>query len=48
MSNAAQSKLLKFLNIKELTVRDIIEFAKTKTDINSYLPDYEYLKEPKS
>ena len=30
---------------KGLTVRDIIKFAKTKIDINSYLPDYEYLKE---
>ena len=26
-------------------MRDIIKFAKTKIDINSYLPDYEYLKE---
>ena len=38
-------KIIK-VQYKGLTVRDIIMFAKTKIDINSYLPDYEYLKEP--
>ena len=39
-------KVIQVPQYKGLTVRDIIKFAKTKIDINSYLPDYEYLKEP--
>ena len=38
-------KVIKLLQYKELTIRDIIKFAKN-FDINSYVPDYEYLKEP--
>ena len=39
-------KVIKIPQYKGITVRDIIKFAKTKIDINSYLPDNEYLKEP--
>ena len=31
---------------KGLRVRDIVDFARTKVNITSYLPDYNYVKDP--
>ena len=29
-------------SLQRATVKDIVEFAETQVDLNSYLPDFEY------
>ena len=36
--------VIKVPHYKGLTVKDIVEFAETQVDLNSYLPDFEYNK----
>ena len=38
--------VIKIPHYKELTVAKILRFARSKGDINSYIPDYKYSKEP--
>ena len=39
-------KVLKVLQIKKLYIADILNWGKSNTDINSYLPTYKYVKFP--
>ena len=38
--------LIKVPHNKRLTVAKILRFAKSKENINNYIPDYKYCKEP--
>ena len=39
-------RVTKVLQYKGLTVRNILKFARTQTDIDKYIPEYDYLKGP--
>ena len=42
----SEVKVCKVLHLKTLNRADFIEFAKEKTNIDEFLPDYNYQKQP--
>ena len=42
----SEVKVCKVPNLKTLNVADLIEFAKENTNIDEFLPDYYYQKQP--
>ena len=42
----SQIKVTNVTQYKGLTDRNILKFARSKTNIDEFLPEYDYLKEP--